>query len=121
MHELSIAMSVLDVASEEAERRGVEVVAIRLRIGPLAGVVREALESAYEVAREGSAMPNARLVIEETPLVAYCRECKIERRIASPQMICCPVCGVPTPDIVSGRELEVVALEVIDVPANTIG
>ena len=34
-----------------------------------------------------------------------------ERRPASVQELCCPVCGAPTPQVVRGRELEVVALE----------
>ena len=40
MHELSIAMSVLEVVEEEAERRGVTVSAVRLKVGPLAGVIK---------------------------------------------------------------------------------
>ena len=48
MHELSIALSLLDQVAEEAERRGgVQVHAIHLRLGPLSGVVKEALLSAY--------------------------------------------------------------------------
>ena len=50
MHELSIALSLLDQVAEEAERRGgVQVHAIHLRLGPLSGVVKEALLSAYEL------------------------------------------------------------------------
>ena len=41
MHELSIAMSILDVAEEEAERQGgARVVAVHLKLGPLSGVVQ---------------------------------------------------------------------------------
>jgi len=48
MHELSIAMSILDLAQEEADRNGgATVAAIHLKIGPLSGVVPQALESAY--------------------------------------------------------------------------
>ena len=55
MHELSIAMSILDLAGEEVERQGGgRVVAIHLRLGPLAGVVKTALCSAFELAREAS-------------------------------------------------------------------
>jgi hydrogenase nickel incorporation protein HypA/HybF len=55
MHELSIALSIIDAACEEAERHaGARVVAVHLKLGPLSGVVKEALVSAYELAREGS-------------------------------------------------------------------
>jgi hydrogenase nickel incorporation protein HypA/HybF len=112
MHELSIALSILDLASEEAERQGgCRVAAIHLRLGPLAGVAAPALRSAYDLAREGSSLRTTELVVEETSLVAYCSVCAVERSLASIQQLSCPVCGAPTPEIVHGRELEVVALE----------
>lgn len=121
MHELSIAMSLIEVASEEAERSGAEVVAVHLRLGPLSGVVKEALESAYELAREGTALGGSRLVICEMPVIAWCSTCECERRIVSIQEMSCPACGTPTPEIRGGRELEVTGLEVMDVVADTHG
>ena len=59
-----------------------------------------------------SGLDAAELVVEETPLVVYCPACAAERTPASAQLLCCPACGGPTPDVVSGRELEVVALEI---------
>jgi hydrogenase nickel incorporation protein HypA/HybF len=112
MHELSLAMSILDLASEEAERQGGgTVAAIHLRIGPLSGVVPEALRSAFELAREGSDLRQAELMIEDVPLIVYCAVCTEERTLAS-VALCCPVCGGPTPKIVCGREMELVALEI---------
>ena len=47
MHELSIAMGILELTEEESEKRGgVHVDAIHVRLGPLSGVVKEALLSA---------------------------------------------------------------------------
>jgi hydrogenase nickel incorporation protein HypA/HybF len=113
MHELSIALSLLEVAEEEAARRGdARVLALHLKLGPLSGVVKEALLGAYELAREGSACAHAELVIEDVPVVAYCPACAVERTLAALAQMCCPVCGTPTPQVVRGRELELVALEV---------
>jgi hydrogenase nickel incorporation protein HypA/HybF len=113
MHELSIALSILDFAAEEAERQGRRrVVAIHLRLGPLSGVVKDALQSAYDLARETSDLGESELVIEEVPLVAYCPACCTERTLVSAQELCCPACGTPTPEVVRGRELEVFALEI---------
>ena len=50
MHELSIAMALVDMAAEEAEKRGARVVAAHVRLGILSGVVKEALVSAYQMA-----------------------------------------------------------------------
>lgn len=113
MHELSIALSILDLAAEEAGRQGgARVTAVHLRLGPLAGVVKEALLSAFGLAREGTDLESAELVIEQVPLVAYCSQCAGLRTL-TPPLLYCPECGTPTPDVVSGRELELVALEVV--------
>jgi hydrogenase nickel incorporation protein HypA/HybF len=111
MHELSIALSILDLAAEEAGRRDGRVVGVRLKLGPLSGVVKDALLSAYDLAREGTPLADAALVVEEVPVIAWCPDCAAECRPNYPLM-CCPHCGAPTPEVVSGRELEVVALEI---------
>jgi len=112
MHELSIALSILDLVAEEAGRHDGRIAAVHLKLGPLSGVVKEALVSAFQLAREGTPQEQTELVVEEVPVVAYCSGCAAAHTLVSVQELCCPVCGVPTPEIVSGRELEVVALEI---------
>jgi hydrogenase nickel incorporation protein HypA/HybF len=43
MHELSIAMSIVEMAEEEAHLRNVRVSAVHLKLGMLSGVVKDAL------------------------------------------------------------------------------
>lgn len=112
MHELSIALSILDIAEEEAARHEGRVAAVHLRLGALSGVVREALVSAFELAREGTTMAAAELVVEEVPIAAYCPACTVEVLPPSMLELRCPACGTPTPEVRRGRELEVVALEI---------
>ena len=51
MHELSIAMSIVEFAQEEAERRGsARVISVHLRLGAFSGVAKQALLSSYEMA-----------------------------------------------------------------------
>src|SRR4051812_29420994 len=107
MHELSIALGIVDVAAEEAGRRGGRGVAVHLKLGPLSGVVPAALRSAFELAREQEpAVAAAELLIEDVPVAAYCPGCAAERAVPFPELRC-PACGAPTPEIVRGRELEV--------------
>lgn len=113
MHELSIALSIVDMVTEEAERRGdVQVVAVHLRLGPLSGVVKEALLSSYEMACEGTVLDGSRLLIEETVAAIFCPSCQAERPLASMQWFCCPICNCPASEVLKGKELEVVALEI---------
>ncbi len=112
MHELSIALSVVDVATERArEAGGGRVEAVHLRVGALSGVASDALRFAFDAACEGTPLAGARLVIEEVPLAAFCPTCRAERMLRAARLRC-PVCGTPTPELVRGTELEVTALEV---------
>jgi len=113
MHELSIALSIVELAQEESQRRGgVRIDAIHLRLGLLAGVVKEALLGSYDMASAGTALAGSRLIIEDVPIVVYCPQCQAERPLSSMQRFCCPECNTPTGEVVRGKELEVVALEI---------
>lgn len=68
MHELSIAVNIVDIACEEAERQGdSRVDAVHLNLGVLCGVVKEALLFSWELACEGSRIAGARLAIRDVP------------------------------------------------------
>jgi hydrogenase nickel incorporation protein HypA/HybF len=112
MHELSIAMSILDSLEEEVSQRGCgQVEAVHIRIGGLSGVVPQALRSAYELAAEQTPFASSKLVIEEVPIVIHCYTCERDQPIESARWFCCPACNTPSAHIVSGRELEITALE----------
>jgi hydrogenase nickel incorporation protein HypA/HybF len=112
MHELSIATSIIEIAEQEADRRGVQVLAVHLKLGALSGVVKEALLAAYEMAATGTALEGSRLVVEDVPIAVYCPKCCEQRTIESMQWLCCPVCQTPAGDITQGAELQVTALEI---------
>jgi hydrogenase nickel incorporation protein HypA/HybF len=115
MHELSIAISILDVAEEEAERHGdCRVTAVHLRLGGLSGVVKEALLNAFELAREGTSLGDCELRIEEVPIAVFCPRCKAERGVVSMQNMRCVECDEPAREVISGREMEVCAMEIVE-------
>jgi hydrogenase nickel incorporation protein HypA/HybF len=112
MHELTIAASIVELAQEEAAKRGVRVLAVHVKLGPLSGVVRHALLGSYEIACAGTPLECSRLVVEDAPIVIFCRQCSQQRTVASMQWMRCPECGVPAPEVLQGAELQVTALEV---------
>ena len=111
MHELSIAMSIVDLVEEEMTLRGVEVEAVHIKVGLLSGVVKDALLSSYEMACMQTPLEGSRLVIEDVPILVDCPNCKARRPVRSMQWFCCADCGTPTAEVVEGRELLVTALE----------
>jgi len=113
MHELSIAMNLVEMATEKAAGLGdVQVEALHLRLGPLSGVVKEALVFSFDLAAAGTPIAGARLKIEDVPLTVVCPSCARERELPSVQRLRCPVCDTPTPRVVRGKELELAALEI---------
>jgi len=112
MHELSIAMSIVEMAEEEAERHGGHVSAVHLKLGVLSGVLKEALLSSYEMACQDTPLAGSRLVVEEVPVVVFCPQCQAQRGLTSTQWFCCPECGTPASEVLQGKELEVFALEI---------
>lgn len=115
MHELSVAMSLVEAACEKAGALGdVRVDTVFVRLGAYSGVVKDALAFCFEVAAQGSAIEGARLDIEDVPVVVFCARCAAERPLTMMSHLRCPVCDDPTPEIVTGRELELTALEVTD-------
>lgn len=94
MHELSLALSILDAADSEADRQGLGLVsAIHVELGALSGVTADALISAFELARGDSRFPNVELKIEEIELEAYCRQCAVRRTLELPRNLHCPSRG----------------------------
>jgi len=120
MHELSIAMSIVELAEEEAQRRDVQLEAVHLKLGALSGVAKEALLSCYELACETTSLQGSRLIIEEVPVVIFCPSCRAERPLCSIQLFCCPECDTPCSELVHGKELEVVALEIKECAPNPV-
>jgi hydrogenase nickel incorporation protein HypA/HybF len=118
MHELSIALSIVELAQEEADQRGVQVDAVHLKLGALSGVVKEALLSCYEMACADTLLAGSRLVIEDAPVVIFCPSCLARRPLSSVQLFCCSECGKPSSEVVQGKELEIVALEIKECAPN---
>ncbi|MFL6448164.1 MAG: hydrogenase maturation nickel metallochaperone HypA [Bryobacteraceae bacterium] len=122
MHELSIALSIIEGVEEELVRRGgPSISVVHLRLGPLSGVVKEALLFSYELACEGTPLAGSTLEIEGVPVIVFCPDCKKEQPVKSMQCLCCAVCGAPSGDVRRGSELEVFALELMDERATAAG
>lgn len=85
--------------------------AIHLKVGPLSGVVKEALLFSYDLACEGTLLAGSSLIIEEIPIRIHCPACGCEGKPTSGQCLYCARCGNSSCRVVSGAELEITALE----------
>ena len=113
MHELSIALSLVEAAERAASRaRAERVNYLRVEVGAMAGVVPEALRFGYDVATQGTLLEGSELRIERTPVVVFCDTCEAERTLPQLHAFRCPVCSAPAAKIVRGKELEILDMEI---------
>jgi hydrogenase nickel incorporation protein HypA/HybF len=113
LHELSVALGILEGVTETAARQGIDrVSAVHVRIGALSGIAPDALAFSWELAAERTVAAGSRLQIEHVPLVVFCERCNAERTPDPGTGLDCPACRTPAPTIVRGRELQLVAMEV---------
>ena len=111
VHELSLMTQLLHVAASTAA--GAPVCALRVRVGPLSGVVIDSLRFAFEALAPGTPAEGARLDIEESAPSFHCPRCHAtyEAPVGSYQ---CPACGSAEGELTGGNEFELLSIEVPD-------
>ncbi len=114
MHELSVAMRIVEALDKELAPEGDALVisTVTLQVGALTGLVPEALEFSWDMATEGSLLQGSKLDIQIVPAAGYCPECQKEQTLTYLQSMRCPVCRVPITQITGGNELEIMTVEV---------
>jgi hydrogenase nickel incorporation protein HypA/HybF len=116
MHELAVCQSIMQQVDEIARSHGAHGVArIKLLIGPLSGVEPDLLRNAFPIAAAGSVAEGATLDIEPQPLSVRCRSCGAETQ-TQPNRLTCGVCGDWHTEVVSGDEMILASLELINDP-----
>ena len=112
MHELSLALEVIELARREAKKNGVFVVQeIVIEVGDLSGVEAEAFQSALELVVRGTMLENAEVKIIRTPGKGRCLSCNLEFDMKN-RVAVCPECECFPSEISGGDEFRVVSLEV---------
>lgn len=112
MHELSLMEALRDQALAAAHADGASrITAIRLRVGELAGVEIEALRFAFPVVMAGTMAAGAELHIEIEPAECQCAACALPFP-ASDGCCDCPRCGAISRQLLRGRDLRLLELEV---------
>lgn len=84
---------------------------VHLIVGKFTCVEPASLQFAFEVQTRNTFLEKVKLIIQETPLIAFCHRCQQEY---SPQIglhYACPECNSSMEDIRSGRELKIDRIE----------
>jgi hydrogenase nickel incorporation protein HypA/HybF len=108
MHELGIALDIVDIATRRAA--GARVRRIALEVGALTAVLPDALQFAFEVAVEGTSLAGAVLELRPVPGRATCRACQRDVELSEPFGTCS--CGGYDLDFKTGDQLRIIEMEV---------
>lgn len=108
MHEMAITLSVVDAVCEHAAGRRVH--SVRVEVGALCAVVPDSMQFCFGLATEGTVAAGARLDVDVQPGRARCRTCGGEFGL-SDLILLCP-CGSPDVDVLTGRDMRILSMEV---------
>lgn len=105
MHELSIAMNIIEIAAEEKNKAGGGAIqSVELEVGTLSGVVVDALQFALEVSVKGTVLEHAKIDIHPVEATASCNRCGLSFPVGD-LFTSCPHCQSLDTRLVSGGEL----------------
>lgn len=115
MHEMGIALQIIEIATASlpAGNKDIQVQKVNLKIGKLAAVVPASLRFCFEVVTKDTPFAGSTLDIKEIPVVVKCRNCHSEWTVSGPDFTC-KTCRNGEVDILSGREIEIISLEVAE-------
>jgi hydrogenase nickel incorporation protein HypA/HybF len=115
MHEMGIAMRIVEIAISAIppDIEDARIERVNLKVGRLTAVVPESLRFCFSIASSDTPLAGASLEMEETPIVVECGECGAETAIEH-LPFACSECGSGRVTIVSGRELDILSIEVAD-------
>jgi len=113
MHETDMTKALIfTVRDWLAEQPGHPTVErVHLTVGEFTCVEPAGLQFAFSAQTQGTFLQDVELVIDETPLVAFCHGCQQEYRPEIGLQYACPSCQAPMDDIRSGRELKIGRVE----------
>ncbi|HWP01071.1 MAG TPA: hydrogenase maturation nickel metallochaperone HypA [Methylococcus sp.] len=120
MHELSLCQELLEQVEQLARQHAaVGVSRIVVRIGMLAGVEPELLQSAFAILRPGTSAEHAELVLETIPARIRCRSCGRESECRVNHLLC-PICKSTDAVLIAGEEMWLAQIELLQRRADSM-
>ena len=113
MHEVSIALNLLNIIEKKCREGGYQKVeSVKVRVGKASSVQPEAFSFAFETVKRDTLAHNAKFLIDLIPLGGTCSACGNRFETEEAYILECPSCGSPSLQVTQGYELEIVEMEV---------
>ena len=113
MHETDMTKALILTVKDwwESQPEEPKISCIHLIVGKFTCVEPVSLQFAFEVQTRNTFLDGAKLIIQETPLIAFCHRCQQEYQPEIGIQYACHNCNSPMDDIRSGRELKIDSIE----------
>lgn len=107
MHEMTIAVSIVDIICKKAKEENAQKINnVLLEIGDLSGVMIDALEFGFEAATKNTLADGAELKINRVKGKAFCKNCNKYFYLTT-EFTLCPTCDEYNIEIKQGKELNI--------------
>jgi hydrogenase nickel incorporation protein HypA/HybF len=115
MHETDMTKALILTVRDwwQAQPEQPKISQVHLTVGQFTCVEPVSLQFAFDVQIRNTFLEGATLVIQETPLIAFCQACQQEYRPEIGIQYACPTCRSPMEEIRSGRELKIDRVEYV--------
>jgi hydrogenase nickel incorporation protein HypA/HybF len=109
MHETDMTKALILTVKDwwESQPQRFKISSVHLIVGKFTCVEPVSLQFTFEVQTRNTFLDEAKLIIQETPLIAFCHCCQQEYQPEIGIQYACPECKSPMEDIRSGRELKI--------------
>ncbi len=112
MHEMSIALSIVEAVDAKAREEGAaKITGIDLLVGRLSGIETESLKFCFSAASKGSLAEDAVLAIDEREGTGECTVCRSSFPVSF-YYAECPECGSLAVSIISGEEFQIKSMTI---------
>lgn len=114
MHEMSLALSIVEQTREAATREGAaRILEVEVEVGCLAGVLADSLQFCLEAVGATGGLPNTIFKVTGVRATGDCRVCAATFP-ADSFLAPCPSCGSDDVSLKGGRELKIRSLTIED-------
>jgi len=112
MHEMGIAIQIIDIAKSSIPKNldGVPVERVNIAVGKMSAIVPSSLQFCFDIAIKDTPLEGAQLHIEELPVTLNCKSCNYKWTADQPVFVC-EKCQHNEIEMLSGRELDIVSIE----------
>jgi hydrogenase nickel incorporation protein HypA/HybF len=122
MHETDMTKALIMTLRDwwESQPQSPLVERVYLTVGQFTCVEPVSLQFAFDVQTRGTFLDQTKLIIQETPLIAFCHTCQQDYQPDMGLCYACPTCQSPMEDIRSGRELKIDRIEYASTCAKSL-